>query len=93
MTQTLVKTFPIWQYQGRSIYPILISENNTHVRNLYIYWCGTYTLEQNSNVVVLVLTIFNKAAYLTFKSIFNKKNNFSTIVKSSLELIPGTNQY
>jgi len=43
---------------------------------------------------VLVLTIFNEGAYLTFKSLFHKALNlFELDCDIMLESVPGTNQY
>jgi len=43
---------------------------------------------------VLVLTIFNEGAYLTFKSIYHKALNlFEFDCDITLESVSGTNQY
>ena len=45
-------------------------------------------------VLVLVLTIFNERAYLTFKSIFHKALNLVKFdCEITLESVHGTNQY
>ena len=44
--------------------------------------------------LILVLTIFNKGAYLTFKSIFHKVLNlFKFDCEFTVKSVPGTNQY
>jgi len=51
------------------IHGVLNGNNNAN-----IYFIGTY--------IDLVLTVLNEGAYLTFKSIFHKALNFSSIVIS-----------
>ena len=61
------------------------TEKNTHLKQ-YIH-----IVQSN---LLLLLTIFNEGAYLTFKSIFHKALNLSyTDCEITLESVPGTNQY
>ena len=45
--------------------------------NVFVRWASEakHTSVPDSSFVILVLTIFNEGAYLTFKSIFNKALN------------------